>query len=121
MDRKRRAHADESCCGAGLYNGRPPAGREHEIDHGVLSRIPDFPTNVLYGRHDFDHKNFPGYSNHPFFIRAAESNCAYVNVFDTWARVLQRKDQPSLLGNNINHPDDFGHWLYLQSFVALSF
>lgn len=52
---------------------------------------------------------------------AAESSCAYVNVFDTWAMVLQRKDQPSLLGNNINHPDDFGHWLYLQAFAALNF
>lgn len=52
---------------------------------------------------------------------AAESNCAYVNVFDTWAMVLQRKDQPSLLGNNINHPNDFGHWMYLQAFAALSF
>ncbi|HEY0666334.1 MAG TPA: GDSL-type esterase/lipase family protein [Gallionella sp.] len=52
---------------------------------------------------------------------AAESNCAYVNVFDTWAMVLQRKDQPSLLGNNINHPSDFGHWLYQQAFAAMNF
>lgn len=52
---------------------------------------------------------------------AAESNCAYVNVFDTWAMVLQRKDQPSLLGNNINHPNDFGHWLYQQAFAASNF
>lgn len=50
---------------------------------------------------------------------AAESNCAYVDVFDTWATVLQRKDQSSLLGNNINHPNDFGHWLYLQAFAAM--
>lgn len=52
---------------------------------------------------------------------AAETNCAYVNVFDTWAMVLQRKDQPSLLGNNINHPNDFGHWMYQQAFAALNF
>lgn len=52
---------------------------------------------------------------------AAESNCAYVNVFDTWAMVLQRKDQPSLLGNDINHPNDFGHWMYLQAFAATNF
>jgi lysophospholipase L1-like esterase len=50
---------------------------------------------------------------------AAETNCAYVDVFDTWGRVLQRKDQSSLLGNNINHPNDFGHWLYLQTFAAM--
>lgn len=52
---------------------------------------------------------------------ATESNCAYVDVFSTWATVLQRKDQSSLLGNNINHPNDFGHWLYEQAFEALSF
>ena len=52
---------------------------------------------------------------------ATESNCAYVNVFDTWATVLQRKDQPSLLGNNINHPNDFGHWMYQQAFAASNF
>ena len=51
---------------------------------------------------------------------AAETNCAYVDVFNTWGRVLQRKDQSSLLGNNINHPNDFGHWLYLQAFAAMN-
>lgn len=52
---------------------------------------------------------------------ALESNCAYVDVFNTWETVLQRKDQSSLLGNNINHPNDFGHWLYELSFEAMSF
>lgn len=52
---------------------------------------------------------------------ALESNCAYVNVYDTWKVVLERKDQSSLLGNNINHPNDFGHWLYEQSFEAITF
>jgi lysophospholipase L1-like esterase len=52
---------------------------------------------------------------------AIESSCAYVDVFDTWAMVLQRKDQSSLLGNNINHPNDFGHWLYFQAFEAMNF
>jgi len=52
---------------------------------------------------------------------AVESKCAYVNVYDTWKMVLQRKDQPSLLNNNINHPNDFGHWLYEQAFEAVKF
>lgn len=50
---------------------------------------------------------------------AAEAQCAYVDVFSTWEMVLRRKDQPSLLGNNINHPNDFGHWLYEQAFEAI--
>lgn len=52
---------------------------------------------------------------------ALEASCAYVDVYSVWNKVLQRKDQSSLLGNNINHPNDFGHWLYLQAFEAMSF
>ena len=52
---------------------------------------------------------------------AAEARCAYVDVYGTWEMVLQRKDQSSLLGNNINHPNDFGHWLYEQAFEAMKF
>lgn len=52
---------------------------------------------------------------------AAEAECAYVDVFSTWKMVLERKDQSSLLGNNINHPNDFGHWLYEQAFEAMEF
>ncbi len=52
---------------------------------------------------------------------AAEAKCAYVDVYSTWEMVLKRKDQSSLLGNNINHPNDFGHWLYEQAFEAMTF
>ncbi len=52
---------------------------------------------------------------------AAEVKCAYVDVYNVWQMVLRRKDQPSLLGNNINHPNDFGHWLYEQAFEAMMF
>ncbi|WP_395090488.1 SGNH/GDSL hydrolase family protein [Armatimonas sp.] len=52
---------------------------------------------------------------------ASEAGCAYADVFSTWEWVLKRKDQPSLLGNNINHPNDFGHWLYAQAFEAMRF
>ncbi len=52
---------------------------------------------------------------------AAEAQCAYVDVHSTWEMVLRRKDQSSLLGNNINHPNDFGHWLYEQAFEAMAF
>jgi lysophospholipase L1-like esterase len=52
---------------------------------------------------------------------ADESQCAYADVFGTWKMVLKRKDQSSLLNNNINHPNDFGHWLYEQAFEAMKF
>jgi lysophospholipase L1-like esterase len=76
-----------------------------------------FAPNDLwhYGRHQM-----------PLFAEAirqaaAEAKCAYVDVDSTWGMVLQRKDQPSLLGNNINHPNDFGHWMYEQAFEAMQF
>lgn len=52
---------------------------------------------------------------------AIEAHCAYVDVYSTWMKVFKRKDQSSLLGNNINHPNDFGHWLYAQAFEAMHF
>jgi len=52
---------------------------------------------------------------------AKESRCAYVDVYGVWMNCLKRKDQPSLLNNNINHPNDFGHWLYEQAFEAMTF
>lgn len=52
---------------------------------------------------------------------AAETRCGYVDVYSVWQSVLKRKDQPSLLGNNINHPNDFGHWLYEAAFEAVKF
>src|SRR5205814_500618 len=52
---------------------------------------------------------------------ADECKVAYADVYGVWQRALQRKDPPSLLANNINHPNDFGHWLYLQALMALKF
>jgi hypothetical protein len=50
---------------------------------------------------------------------AAEVNAPYADVFGVWEHVLKRKDPSSLLGNNINHPNDFGHWLYVVALEGL--
>ncbi len=47
---------------------------------------------------------------------ATISGCAFVDVYAIFEKVFARKDQPSLLSNNINHPNNFGHWLYFQTF-----
>ncbi len=52
---------------------------------------------------------------------AAISGCAFVDVYDIFEKVFARKDQPSILSNNINHPNNFGHWLYFQAFKSLKF
>jgi lysophospholipase L1-like esterase len=51
---------------------------------------------------------------------AAELRCAYADVFAVWQGALKRKDPSSILGNNINHPNDFGHWLYLEALRTVS-
>jgi lysophospholipase L1-like esterase len=54
--------------------------------------------------------------------RASERTaCAYADVYGAWMKLLQRKDPSSLLGNNINHPNDFGHWLYFQTLKSVRF
>jgi lysophospholipase L1-like esterase len=52
---------------------------------------------------------------------AEESGCAYADVFGLWTKVLLRKDLCSLLANDINHPSDFGHWLYFQALKCVEF
>jgi acyl-CoA thioesterase I len=50
---------------------------------------------------------------------AAETACAYADVFDNWQSLAARKKPEDLLGNNINHPNDFGHWIYYSVFASL--
>jgi lysophospholipase L1-like esterase len=52
---------------------------------------------------------------------AQEEHVAYGPVFETWSIVMKRKDEPSMLANNINHPNDFGHWLYVVALEGLKF
>jgi lysophospholipase L1-like esterase len=50
---------------------------------------------------------------------AEETGCAYADVFTNWQAVAARKQPEDLLGNNINHPNDFGHWIYFRVLEAL--
>ena len=50
---------------------------------------------------------------------AQETGCAYADVFNNWQTVAARKKPEDLLGNNINHPNDFGHWIYFRVFQEL--
>ncbi len=52
---------------------------------------------------------------------ANDLNAAYADVYSVWLNVLARKDPSSLLGNNINHPNNFGHWLYFKALEAVEF
>jgi lysophospholipase L1-like esterase len=50
---------------------------------------------------------------------ALEVACAYADVFSNWQALAARKKPEDLLGNNINHPNDFGHWIYYRVLSAL--
>lgn len=43
---------------------------------------------------------------------AEETHCAFADVFTRWKALTVRKKPEDLLGNNINHPNDYGHWIY---------
>lgn len=51
---------------------------------------------------------------------AAEYQCAVADVTTTWQNILKRKKPEDLLMSNINHPNDFGHWLYAQSLIMVA-
>ena len=50
---------------------------------------------------------------------AREAGCAYADVFNNWQAMAARKKPEDLLGNNINHPNDFGHWIYFRVLCEL--
>ncbi len=50
---------------------------------------------------------------------ARETACAYADVFTNWQALAARKKPEDLLGNDINHPNDFGHWIYFRVLEAL--
>jgi hypothetical protein len=49
---------------------------------------------------------------------ALEEHCAYADVYHFWMSLAARKKPEDLLANNINHPNDFGHWIYFEALLA---
>lgn len=50
---------------------------------------------------------------------AAAHGCAYADIFGNWQALAAGKRPEDLLANNINHPNDFGHWIYYAVLSAL--
>ncbi len=74
-----------------------------------------FPPNPKwhYGSH-----NMAAYAEATERV-AVEERCAYADVYHFWMSIAARKKPEDLLGNNINHPNDFGHWIYFQALEAI--
>jgi lysophospholipase L1-like esterase len=49
---------------------------------------------------------------------AREEGCAFADVYHYWMSLAARKKPEDLLANNINHPNDFGHWIYFEALLA---
>lgn len=45
---------------------------------------------------------------------AREKNCAFADVYRNWLAMESKKKPEDLRSNNINHPNDFGHWIYFE-------
>ena len=45
---------------------------------------------------------------------AREKNCAFADIYRNWNAIAARKKPEDLLGNNVNHPNDYGHALYTE-------
>lgn len=71
----------------------------------LLSTFPPNPK-WRYGSH-----NMPAYADATEAV-ARRKQCAYVDIYGNWVALASRKKPEDLLGNNINHPNDFGHWMY---------
>ncbi|MCK9382596.1 MAG: GDSL-type esterase/lipase family protein [Sulfuritalea sp.] len=50
---------------------------------------------------------------------AREKHCAFADVYHNWLQFAGKRKPEDLLANNVNHPNDFGHWIYFQAFEAL--
>jgi len=50
---------------------------------------------------------------------AKEKQCAFADVYRRWMTFAAKKKPEDMLANNINHPNDFGHWIYFEALRSL--
>jgi lysophospholipase L1-like esterase len=69
-----------------------------------------FPPNPNW---HYGSKNMEAYAQMTETV-AREKQCAFADVYRNWQTIAEKKKPEDLLANNINHPNDFGHWMYFQ-------
>ena len=74
-----------------------------------------FPPNPKW---HFGSHNMQAYADATERV-AREEHCAFADVYHYWMSLAARKKPEDLLANNINHPNDYGHWIYFQALQAL--
>jgi acyl-CoA thioesterase I len=73
-----------------------------------------FPPNPKW---HFGSHNMAAYADATERV-ALEEHCAYADVYHFWMSLAARKKPEDLLANNINHPNDYGHWIYFEALQA---
>jgi acyl-CoA thioesterase I len=96
-------------------NLRTMIGRIRAATDAEIVLFSAFPPNPKwhYGSH-----NMAAYADATERV-ALEEHCAFADVYHLWMGVAARKKPEDLLANNINHPNDFGHWIYFQALAAI--
>lgn len=87
--------------------------REHTPAEIIL--VSAFPPNPKW---HFGSHRMEQYANATEAV-AREKNCAYADVYHNWQAIAAAKKPEDLLGNNINHPNDFGHGIYFQVLLRI--
>ena len=96
-------------------NLRTMIGRIRDTTGAEIVLFSAFPPNPKwhYGSH-----NMAAYAEATEKVALAEG-CAFADVYHYWMSMSERKKPEDLLANDINHPNDYGHWIYFQAFQAL--
>jgi acyl-CoA thioesterase-1 len=96
-------------------NLRAMIGRIRADTGAEILLFSAFPPNPKwhYGSH-----NMEAYADATERV-AREEQCAFADVYRFWMSFAARKKPEDLLANNINHPNDFGHWIYFEALQAI--
>jgi lysophospholipase L1-like esterase len=96
-------------------NLRTMIGRIRAETSAEIILFSAFPPNPKwhYGSH-----NMAAYADTTAGV-AREERCAFADVYHLWLTAAARKKPEDLLANNVNHPNDYGHWLYFQALAAI--
>ena len=95
-------------------NLRTMIGRIRADTGAEIVLFSAFPPNPKwhYGSH-----NMQAYADTTERV-AREEHCAFADVYHSWMSLAARKKPEDLLANNINHPNDYGHWIYFEALQA---
>ena len=77
--------------------------------------LSTFPPNPKWANGSHQMENFAAATE----LVAIEKHCAFVDIYHNWLALAERKKPEDLLANNVNNPNEFGHWIYFQVLARL--